>query len=53
MDVNVMNLLLTLNIKPFCCGWFKEDVVGEKSAILAILLVVFGTPGFSPRKDGR
>ena len=22
----VMNLLLTLNIKSFCCGWFKENV---------------------------
>jgi hypothetical protein len=22
-----MNLLLTSNIKTFCCGWFKEDIV--------------------------
>jgi hypothetical protein len=43
---SVINLFLTLNIKTFCCGWLKEDFVEKNPRILAILLAVFGTPGF-------
>jgi hypothetical protein len=43
---SVINLFLTLNIKTFRCGWLKEDFVEKNPRILAILLAVFGTPGF-------
>lgn len=51
-EVKIKELVLSHNIRKLRSSTARGRC-GEKSAILAILLVVFGTLGFSPRTDGR